>query len=161
MLILATGGTFDKDYAIDGSLTFNGSFLPKLIQQARLTCPHEHQILMQKDSLDMTLADRMTILEACRCSSSQQIVIIHGTDTMAETAEFLHRAALAKTIVLTGAMRPFAFGNSDAVFNLGYALAIAQTANQGVYIAMQGECFNAGAVVKDKAQLQFVRISQD
>ncbi len=158
MLILATGGTFDKDYALDGSLAFSGSALPKLIQQARLTCAHELHIIMQKDSLDMSIADRMLILEACRNTTSEQIIIIHGTDTMTETADFLRRAALNKTIVLTGAMRPFAFGNSDAAFNLGYALAMVQMATQGVYIAMQGEYFSAGTVIKDKTQLLFTHL---
>jgi L-asparaginase len=159
MLILATGGTFDKDYAIDGNLVFNHSVLPKVIQEARLTCEHQLQVLMQKDSLEMSVSDRMAILEACRTTNASQIVIIHGTDTMTETAEFLQRAALDKTIVLTGAMRPFAFGNSDASFNVGFALAVAQTANIGVYIAMQGECFTAGKVTKDKQRMQFVHDS--
>jgi L-asparaginase len=106
----------------------------------------------------MIITDRMLILEACRNTTSEHIIIIHGTDTMTETADFLRRAALNKTIVLTGAMRPFAFGNSDAAFNLGYALAMAQTAAQGVYIAMQGECFSAGTVIKDKTQLLFTHI---
>jgi L-asparaginase len=159
MLILATGGTFDKEYLIDGTLGFQGSSLPKLIQQARLTCPHQLQIVMQKDSLEMTITDRMIILEACRCSAYQKIVIIHGTDTMTDTAEFLQHAQLDKTIVLTGAMRPFAFGQSDASFNFGFALALAQTKPIGVYVAMQGECFSAGKVLKNKSLLQFEQLA--
>lgn len=151
MLILATGGTWDKDYdLISGQLTFAESGLPKLIHQARLTCRHELQILMLKDSLEMTLADRVNILEACRAYHGEQIVIIHGTDTMTETAAFLSTAKIAKTIVLTGAMRPFAFGQSDASFNFGYAIATAQTKASGVYITMQGQCFHSDNVHKDK-----------
>lgn len=157
MLILATGGTFDKDYAVNGTLDFFGSMLPKMIQQSRITCPHTLNVLMQKDSLDMTISDRMLILEACRNTQEQQIVIIHGTDTLCETAKFLQHANIPKTIVLTGAMRPFAFGASDASFNLGFALAIVQTTPAGVYIAMQGECFAAGTVEKDKERAQFIR----
>lgn len=161
MLILATGGTFDKDYALDGSLCFGQSALPQLIQQARLTCSHELQILMQKDSLDMTITDRMVILEACRASSERRVIIIHGTDTITETAEFLQHAQLKKTIVLTGAMRPFAFGHSDAAFNFGFALASVQMMSEGVYIAMQGECFHAGSVIKNKTLMQFVQRTED
>lgn len=160
MLILATGGTFDKDYALDGSLVFQGSALPKLIQQARLTCPHELQIIMQKDSLEMSITDRMMILEACRNTNSKQIVIIHGTDTMIETADFLRNAHLDKTIILTGAMRPFAFGDSDSAFNFGYAIAMTSIQKQGVYVAMQGECFSAGKVKKDKQLMQFIHLEQ-
>jgi L-asparaginase len=161
MLILATGGTFDKDYALDGNLGFHGSVLPKLIGQARLTCAHELNILMQKDSLDMTITDRRAILEACRTTASTQIIIIHGTDTMSETATFLQQANLEKTIILTGAMRPFSFGHSDAAFNFGFALALAQTAAIGVYIAMQGECFAAGKVAKNKDRAQFIHLGKD
>jgi L-asparaginase len=156
MLILATGGTFDKNYdIISGQLTFAGSQLPDLIRQARLTCPHQLEIIMQKDSLEMTLSDRMTILEHCRQHSSQHILVIHGTDTMTKTAVFLQQAQLAKTIVLTGAMRPVALGDSDGVFNFGYALAMTQSQPHGVYIAMQGQCFAANQVIKDRTQALF------
>lgn len=153
MLILATGGTWDKDYdPVLGALTFSGSRLPAMIAQARLTCAHRLEILMQKDSLDMTTADRMQILEACRMASETQIVIIHGTDTMTDTAVFLHQADLDKTLVLTGAMRPQALGQSDALFNLGHAIAAAQCLPSGCYLSMQGELFSATGAFKDRSR---------
>ena len=156
MLILATGGTFDKDYDLtSGQLIFAGTCIPQLIHEARLTTPHRLDVLMQKDSLEMTLSDRMVILEACRAASEKHIVIIHGTDTMTDTALFLQSAEIDKTIVLTGAMRPHAFGESDASFNLGYAIAAAQLHTHGVYIAIQGELFNADKVQKNRQLGQF------
>lgn len=160
MLILATGGTFDKEYALtSGELIFSETCLPKLIYEARLTTPHRLHVLMQKDSLDMTIRDRMVILESCRAADEEHIVIIHGTDTMTETATFLQSAAIDKTIVLTGAMRPYAFGHSDASFNLGYAIAAAQLRSHGVYIAMQGELFDADKVQKNRQIGQFTHTS--
>jgi L-asparaginase len=160
MLIIATGGTFDKDYnLVNGNLHFTHSCVPTLISQARMTAPHQFLSLMQKDSLELTLADRMQILTACRESNSDRIVIVHGTDTMTETARFLQEVISDKTLVLTGAMRPHAFGQSDASFNLGYAIALAQTLAPGVYIAMQGEYFTPNNVLKDKQQAVFVRQS--
>ena len=158
MLIIATGGTFDKDYQlIDGSLGYSQSCIPSLLNEARITTPHTFMALMSKDSLDLTLSDRVTLLESCRAATDSQIVIVHGTDTMTETAAFLQQALGDKTIVLTGAMRPHAFGHSDASFNLGYAIACAQHLPKGIYIAMQGECFLACEVTKDKKRALFVR----
>jgi len=159
MLIIGTGGTFDKDYELqDGSLVFGQSAIPKILHQARITSPHLFISLLKKDSLELTLTDRMLILETCRTTHAQQIVIVHGTDTMAETALFLQQAKVNKTIVLTGAMRPHAFSHSDACFNLGYAIACAQQLTEGVYLAMQGECFSAGQVMKDRERALFMRI---
>lgn len=158
MLIIGTGGTFDKDYELtDGSLVFRQSCIPHLLQEARITSLHRFVSLLKKDSLELTLTDRLRLLEACRSASEENIVIVHGTDTMSETAEFLQHAISDKTIVLTGAMRPHAFGHSDASFNLGYAIACAQHLTHGVYVAMQGECFSAGQVTKDKQRALFVR----
>lgn len=158
MLVIGTGGTFDKDYAIqDGSLTFTQSHIPSLLADARITCNHRFISLFQKDSLDINIEDRMSILETCRSVTESDIVIVHGTDTITETAVFLHNAQLDKTIVLTGAMRPVAFGHSDAAFNLGYAIALSQSLPNGVYIAIQGELFPAGHVIKDKQKALFVR----
>ena len=158
MLIIGTGGTFDKDYQLtDGSLVFGASCIPTLIQEARVTSTHRFISLLKKDSLELTLTDRMQLLEACRTATESRIVIVHGTDTMTETAAFLQQAIADKTIILTGAMRPHAFGHSDASFNLGYAIACAQHLASGIYIAMQGECFTAGQVLKDKARALFVR----
>lgn len=160
MLIIGTGGTFDKEYElIDGSLVFAQSCIPTLLNEARITAEHRFISLLKKDSLEITLSDRLHLLEACRTARESQIVIVHGTDTMTETAVFLQQAMTDKTIVLTGAMRPHAFGHSDASFNLGYAIACAQQLSTGVYLAMQGECFPAGQVMKDKERALFVRLN--
>ena len=107
--------------------------------------------LMMIDSLDMSESDRRLIVEQCRQSTETQIVITHGTDTMVDTARAL-AASLegGKTIVLTGAMVPYAFGSSDGLFNLGSALSFVQTLPSGVYVAMNGRCFNWDRVRKNK-----------
>jgi L-asparaginase len=105
--------------------------------------------LMMVDSLEMTDADRRLILENCTSASEERIVVTHGTDTMTDTARVLGEARLAKTIVLTGAMVPYAFGSSDGLFNLGSALSFVQALPQGVYVAMNGRCFAWDDVVKN------------
>ena len=140
--ILATGGTFDKHYnEIEGKLSFSESHLPEVIQRARLTVPVELEVCMLMDSLDMDDSHLQTILEACQRSPEKAIVIIHGTDTMRETAEVLGAAALGKTVVFTGAMIPYDIANSDAFFNLGFACAAAQLLPAGVHVAMNGKIF--------------------
>ncbi|MFO7635539.1 MAG: asparaginase domain-containing protein [Caldilinea sp.] len=142
MRIIATGGTFDKHYdELRGELTFQESHLPGILKQARLTAPVVLEINQLIDSLHMQEANRQHILAACRASPEAQIVVIHGTDTMALTARVLGEARLAKSIVLTGAMIPYAVQGSDALFNLGFAFAAAQLLPHGVYIAMNGQVF--------------------
>lgn len=97
--------------------------------------------LMMIDSLEMTDADRELIVSNCRQCDESRIVVTHGTDTMVQTAGVLADAGLAKTIVLTGAMIPYAFGSSDGLFNLGSALSFAQVLPPGVYVAMNGTAF--------------------
>jgi L-asparaginase len=103
------------------------------------------------DSLEMTAADRDLIAHACRNCPEERIVITHGTDTMTETASVLARSEIGKTIVLTGAMVPYKFGSSDGLFNLGSALAFVQALTPGVYVAMNGRCFSAEEVRKNRA----------
>jgi L-asparaginase len=110
----------------------------------------EVRTLMMIDSLEMTEADRVIIAEQCMATPGSRIVITHGTDTMAETARFLEERVSGKTIVLTGAMIPYKFGSSDGLFNLGSALAFVQVLEAGVYVAMNGRCFAAGNVMKNK-----------
>ena len=153
--VLACGGTFDKYYdEIAGDLGFLDSHLPAIVQRARLTVPATVETLMQIDSLDMRDTHRARVLEACRAAPEAAIVVVHGTDTMPETARVLgpHFGAsgLAKTIVLTGAMIPYAIENSDALFNLGFACAAAQTLPAGVYIAMNGRVFAWDDVKKNR-----------
>ena len=155
--ILATGGTFDKHYnEIEGKLSFSESHLPEVIQRARLTVPVELEVCMLMDSLDMDDSHRQTILEACQRSPEKAIVIIHGTDTMRETAEVLGAADLGKTVVFTGAMIPYDIANSDAFFNLGFACAAAQLLPAGVHVAMNGKIFPWNDVQKNRSAGVFV-----
>ncbi len=150
--IFATGGTFDKEYnMMDGSLYFKDTHLPEILKLGRSTLQVEFRNLMMIDSLEMTQSDRDIILKSCEREGADQIIITHGTDTMTDTAAFLASANLDKTIVLTGAMIPYAFGSSDGLFNLGSALAFVQTLPKGVYIAMNGQYFDWNKVKKNKS----------
>ncbi|MCG2586823.1 asparaginase domain-containing protein [Massilia sp. TS11] len=149
--ILATGGTFDKHYdEIQGKLGFADSHLPAVLARTRMTVPAALEVLPLLDSLDMLDADRARVLASCQAAPESAIVIIHGTDTMPETAAVLGAAALAKTIVLTGAMIPYEIANSDALFNLGCAVSAAQLLPAGVYVAMNGQIFSWNNVKKNK-----------
>lgn len=149
---MITGGTFDKEYdEIHGRLFFKDSHLPEMLTLGRSKLPLEVRTLMMVDSLDMKESDRSLIAEQCRATPGERIVITHGTDTMAETARYIDERVKGKTIVLTGAMIPYKFGSSDGLFNLGSALAFVQTVAPGVYIAMNGRCFPAARVQKDKS----------
>ena len=157
--ILVTGGTFDKEYdEINGRLFFKDSHVPEMLALGRCRLKHEIRMLMMIDSLEMTSTDREIIIHACRNSPEDRVVITHGTDTMAETAEVLARAELGKTIVLTGAMVPYKFGSSDGLFNLGSAVAFAQTLPPAVYVVMNGRCFCAGHVRKNRETGYFEEI---
>jgi L-asparaginase len=150
--IIVTGGTFDKQYdAIKGELTFKETHLPAILEQARITLPVAIEINQLIDSLHMNDAHRQGVLAACRAAPERSIVVVHGTDTMAQTAEVVGRAALGKTIVFTGAMVPYSVQGSDALFNLGFALAMAQSQPAGTYVAMNARVFSWDNVAKDKA----------
>lgn len=151
--IFVTGGTFDKEYNyITGQLYFKDTHLSKMLTRGRCTLDIDVKTLMMVDSLEMTAEDRAIILHNCRRNPAKQIVITHGTDTMTETAAFLADADIAdKTIILTGAMIPYAFGtSSDGFFNLGSALAFSQTLPSGVYVAMNGRWFHWDKVEKNR-----------
>lgn len=149
--ILITGGTFDKEYdMINGRLYFNQTNVDEMLLKGRCTVPHTVETLMMIDSLEMTDRDREKILMACTETNEDKIVITHGTDTMTVTGEYLAKASLNKTIVITGAMIPYSFGSSDGFFNLGNAIAFAQTLKPGVYIAMNGTYFNWNEVKKNR-----------
>lgn len=155
--IIATGGTFDKHYdELAGKLGFGASHLPEVLQRARLTLPVTLEAGKLMDSLDMTELDRQQILQSCRQAQERAIVIIHGTDTMRETAEVLGAAKLDKTIVFTGAMIPYEIANSDALFNLGFACGVAQLLAAGVYVAMNGQVFAWDNVQKNRSAGVFV-----
>jgi L-asparaginase len=150
--ILVTGGTFDKEYdEIAGRLYFKDSHIAEMLQLGRCKLDVEIRTLMMIDSLEMTEADREIIVGQCRSVPERRIVITHGTDTMSVTARALQAAGVeGKTIVLTGAMIPYKFGSSDGLFNLGSALAFAQTLPPGVYVAMNGRHFAADSVEKNR-----------
>lgn len=150
--ILVTGGTFDKEYnELNGQLFFRSSHVPEMLRLGRSRVDTEIEVVMMMDSLDMTDADRARIVERAAASPERRIVITHGTDTMVETARALAQARLeGRTIVLTGAMVPYAFGSSDGLFNLGSAVSFVQALAPGVYIAMNGRCFNWDAVRKNR-----------
>jgi L-asparaginase len=157
--IFITGGTFDKEYnELDGKLFFKDTHLPEMLKLGRCKAAVEIRTLMLVDSLEMTEADRQIIVEQCRNCKEDKIVITHGTDTMEETAKTLGKSITEKTIILTGAMVPYKFGSSDGLFNLGSALAFAETLPHGVYIAMNGRCFMWNNVTKIKKTGEFEEI---
>jgi L-asparaginase len=156
MRVFVTGGTFDKEYdELRGQLYFKDTHLEEMLMRARSRLDLRVETLMMKDSLEMTGEDRLLIVERCRACDEGRVVITHGTDTMAETARVLSAARLSKTVVLTGAMVPYAFGSSDGLFNLGSALSFAQVLGPGVYVAMNGRFFKGDRVRKDRAQGTF------
>jgi L-asparaginase len=149
--LLVTGGTFDKEYdEIHGRLYFKDTHVPEMLRLARCRLDVRLRTLLMIDSLEMTDADRSLVVESCRAAEEDRLVVTHGTDTMAVTARALLAAALPKTIVLTGAMVPYAFGSSDGLFNLGSALSFAQVLAAGVYVAMNGRCFPGDRVRKNR-----------
>lgn len=149
--ILVTGGTFDKEYdELTGRLFFHDTHVPEMLARGRSRLDVRVETLMMVDSLDMTGDDRRRIVERCRSSPEDRLVITHGTDTMAETARALVEAATGKIVVLTGAMIPYAFGSSDGLFNLGSALSFAQALPPGVYVAMNGRVFSGDRVRKNR-----------
>jgi L-asparaginase len=151
LALIATGGTFDKEYnELNGDLYFKQTHIPEMLALGRSHVQVRIEILMMKDSLRMTVADRMAIASACVAAREKRIVITHGTDTMEKTAAFLAPRVAGKTVVLTGAMVPYKFGSSDGLFNLGSALAFAQVLPHGIYIAMNGRYFTWDAVTKNK-----------
>jgi L-asparaginase len=157
--VFVTGGTFDKEYdELSGRLYFKETHVHEMLRLARCRVDVRVRTLMMIDSLDMSDADRGLIVDACRGADEDRIVVTHGTDTMAETARTLHAAGLAKTVVLTGAMVPYAFGSSDGLFNLGSALSFAQVLPPGVYVAMNGRCFPGDRVRKNRESGIFERL---
>ena len=149
--IFVTGGTFDKTYdEIAGRLAFAGTHLDEMLRLGRARLPIRVRTLMMIDSLDIGDTERATIVSACAECEESQIVITHGTDTMVETAAAIAGVVQNKTVVLTGAMIPYAFGSSDGLFNLGSALSFVQVLPPGVYVAMNGRHFLWNEVRKNR-----------
>ena len=159
--ILITGGTFDKEYdEIKGSLYFKETHMTEILELGRSRVDVNIEKLMLIDSLDMTSSQRELIVNKCIESEDDQIVITHGTDTMTITGKMLAEKKMDKTIVLTGAMIPYKFGSSDGLFNLGGAIAYAQSLPSGVYIAMNGQFFEWDKVEKNREKGVFESIKK-
>jgi len=140
--IFTTGGTIDKIYFdIKSEFQIGEPLIEQLLNEANISFDYKSESILRKDSLDLTEDDRRMIVENIRSDSSQRILVIHGTDTMVETAKMLVGLP-EKIIVLTGSMQPARLRESDAVFNIGYAIAAVQLLPSGVYIAMNGRIFD-------------------
>lgn len=148
--ILCTGGTFDKVYYDALSdYQIGEPQVEWILNQAGVNFSYEIESILKKDSLDITDQDRQHIAECVNKEACQKIVITHGTDTMVETAQALKKFT-DKTIVLVGAMQPARFKESDATYNVGFATAAVSVLPTGVYIAMNGQLFNADEVKKNR-----------
>lgn len=154
--IFTTGGTIDKVY-FDALSEFQvgASPLDAILSEANVSIDYALTSLMKKDSLELDDADRAVVRDAVLTCEAKHVLITHGTDTMAQTAEAL-RDIGDKTVVLTGAMQPARLRSTDAIFNVGFAIAAARMQPPGVYIAMNGRVFEAGHVRKDRGAGQFV-----
>lgn len=156
--VLATGGTIDKIYTIDGQLEIGPSAARRLLEVLTTDLTIEVRSVIAKDSLDITDADRQTLADALDDVDTPSVVITHGTDTLTDTAEYLsqHPSVTPRIIVLTGALQPAAMTVSDAALNLGAALMASQTLDAGVYVCMGGRVFPAGGVRKDASTGRFL-----
>lgn len=152
LVLLSAGGTFEKVYLSQtGTLGFDRSRLPDWAQSCRLAQPWRADTLMLIDSLEMTDAHRRQIADQIASLEATRVVLVHGTDTMTETAKaIMLRRKEDQVIVLTGAMVPASAAGSDALFNLGMAVAATQTLDAGVYIAMSGQIWPADQVKKNR-----------
>lgn len=157
MTIFTTGGTFDKVY-FDGKseFTIGDSQVESILQEGNVTLDYTVESLLRKDSLDITDEDRQLICDRIIASAATQIIITHGTDTMVDTAQALAACDLSgKTIIFVGAMQPARMRNTDAPFNLGFALAAVQCLPAEIYIAMNGKVFPHNNVTKNRKQERF------
>jgi len=157
--LFITGGTFDKEYnELTGELFFRETHLPEMLNLGRSRLELDVEKLMMIDSLDMSEDERNVIMQKCLDTDAEKIIITHGTDTMVETAGVIAGKVRGKTVILTGAMIPYKFGSSDGLFNLGSALAFAQTLSSGVYIVMNGRYFYYDNCRKNKKDGEFEEI---
>jgi len=160
IVIVTTGGTIDKAYFDALSAYQIGEpVVKKLLDGANVTHPYRIVELLRKDSLELTDEDRQHLKETVAGLDVKRIVITHGTDTMTDSAQVL-AAISGKTIVLTGALSPARFTESDATFNIGMAFAAVQALPAGVYVAMNGRVFRGDEVKKDREQRKFVATNE-
>ena len=157
--IFTTGGTIDKVYFDQKSeYTVGEPVVTGILREANVTVDYRVKTLFHKDSLDLTEDDRAVIVERVRRARRKHVLITHGTDTMADTARALQQAVSGKVVVLVGSLNPARFKDSDAVFNIGFAMAAVQVLGPGVYIAMNGQVFPAGQVRKNRERNRFERV---
>ena len=160
IVVITTGGTIDKAYFDALSAYKIGEpMVKKMLDVANVTLPFRVVELFRKDSLDLTDQDRKALYETVAALDTDRVVITHGTDTMTESAKVLASIA-GKTIVFTGALSPARFAESDAMFNLGMAVAAVQTLPPGVYVAMSGQVFRGDQVRKDREHARFVSTAE-
>lgn len=159
--ILTVGGTIDKDY-FDALSEYQITESPihELLHTFHVNFEYQVIPVMKKDSLEMTDEDRDYLRKVINQLDQQLILVTHGTDTMAQTAKTLN-GIKGKTIILTGAMKPARFKDTDAIFNIGFALGALRTLAQGVYIAMNGEVFKPDNVIKNRAAHRFETVIQE
>lgn len=157
--ILTTGGTIDKVY-FDAKSEFEigEPMIGELLREAGVTFEFGIRQLMRKDSLDITDQDRQVMYEAIEQSTSTRFIITHGTDTMVQTAQVLKPLAETRTIVLVGALSPARFRATDAIFNVGFAVATVQAMPKGIFVAMNGRIFHPDSVVKNREANRFEEI---
>ena len=150
--VFTCGGTFEKVYnPISGELGFQDSCIPNIIKRSRITLKVNFEEVFFKDSLDMDNDDRLMIAHKIKTEPIKNIVVIHGTDTMVQTAQTIkEHASQDKVVVITGAMLPFSIKESDAMFNFGGAFIAAQTLEPGIWISMNGHIFRSDHVEKNK-----------
>ena len=154
--MLVTGGTFDKVYhEITGELCLKDTHLPEMLKLGKSRLKTKISMILMIDSLNITESDMKVIQTCCEQSKENRIVIIHGTDKMVDTAKFLGKHIEHKTVVLTGAIIPYAFKSSDSLFNLGSSLAFVQTLSPGIYVSMNGKYFNWDNVRKNRQTGEF------
>ncbi len=154
--VLITGGTIAKRYdEISGELHFDEGHLEKILLQGRCMVALDIQKVMMKDSLELDDSDRQKVYDVVVASKEKAIMITHGTDTMIKTAQKLS-SIKDKIIVLVGAMIPYAFKNSDALFNVGCAFGVVSVLDSGVYVVMNGKVFAWDRVLKDKQNGVFI-----
>ena len=150
--LLITGGTIDKFYnQSNGELEFDKTHFPEMVKRSRVEVDLTLEEIMLLDSLDMVDKERDLIVDSCLSCEEDFILITHGTDTMCDTARLIGESNIDKTIVLFGAMVPYAVNNSDALFNFGCALGSLQLLESGVYVAMNGRVLPWDDVEKNRA----------
>ena len=153
--IFSCGGTIDKVYFDARSeYTVGEPQIEVIFREAGVFCAYRIESLFRKDSLDMTPEDRQLLRRRVTHDENMRILVTHGTDTMTETADALVGIP-GKTIVLTGSMTPIRFRESDAIFNIGFAIGALSCLAPGVYLAMHGRVFPAGTVRKNRDANRF------